>query len=165
MMGVRYFKYKRTRSVVTSGGLGTMGFGLPAAMGAKFGAPDRTVCFFTGDGGMQMTIQELGTIMQEKLDVKIIILNNNFLGMVRQWQELFFHERYSNTIMENPDFVAIAKAYGIAGRTVEKREELDEAIAEMLNHNGAFVLVANVETYGISDGACRRKRNEHDIRR
>ena len=87
MMGVRYFKYKRTRSVVTSGGLGTMGFGLPAAMGAKFGAPDRTVCFFTGDGGMQMTIQELGTIMQEKLDVKIIILNNNFLGMVRQWQE------------------------------------------------------------------------------
>ena len=110
---------------------------------------DRTVCFFTGDGGMQMTIQELGTIMQEKLDVKIIILNNNFLGMVRQWQELFFHERYSNTIMENPDFVAIAKAYGIAGRTVEKREELDEAIAEMLNHNGAFVLVANVETCGM----------------
>ena len=96
-----------------------------------------------------MTIQELGTIMQEKLDVKIIILNNNFLGMVRQWQELFFHERYSNTIMENPDFVAIAKAYGIAGRTVEKREELDEAIAEMLNHNGAFVLVANVETCGM----------------
>ena len=87
--------------------------------------------------------------MQEKLDVKIIILNNNFLGMVRQWQELFFHERYSNTIMENPDFVAIAKAYGIAGRTVEKREELDEAIAEMLNHNGAFVLVANVETCGM----------------
>ena len=149
MMVVRYFKYKRTRSVVTSGGLGTMGFGLPAAMGAKFGAPDRTVCFFTGDGGMQMTIQELGTIMQEKLDVKIIILNNNFLGMVRQWQELFFHERYSNTIMENPDFVAIAKAYGIAGRTVEKREELDEAIAEMLNHNGAVVLVANVETCGM----------------
>ena len=106
-----------------------MGFGLPAAMGAKFGAPDRTVCFFTGDGGMQMTIQELGTIMQEKLNVKIIILNNNFLGMVRQWQELFFHERYSNTIMENPDFVAIAKAYGIASRAVEKREELDDAIA------------------------------------
>ena len=149
MMGVRYFKYKQTRSVVTSGGLGTMGFGLPAAMGAKFGAPDRTVCFFTGDGGMQMTIQELGTIMQEKLNVKIIILNNNFLGMVRQWQELFFHERYSNTIMENPDFVAIAKAYGIAGRAVEKREELDDAIAEMLNHDGAYVLVANVETCGM----------------
>ena len=149
MMGVRYFKYKQTRSVVTSGGLGTMGFGLPAAMGAKFGAPDRTVCFFTGDGGMQMTIQELGTIMQEKLNVKIIILNNNFLGMVRQWQELFFHERYSNTIMENPDFVAIAKAYGIASRAVEKREELDDAIAEMLNHDGAYVLVANVETCGM----------------
>ena len=149
MMGVRYFKYKQTRSVVTSGGLGTMGFGLPAAMGAKFGAPDRTVCFFTGDGGMQMTIQELGTIMQEKVNVKIIILNNNFLGIVRQWQELFFHERYSNTIMENPDFVAIAKAYGIAGRAVEKREELDDAIAEMLNHDGAYVLVANVETCGM----------------
>ena len=121
MMGVRYFKYKQTRSVVTSGGLGTMGFGLP----------------------------ELGTIMQEKLNVKIIILNNNFLGMVRQWQELFFHERYSNTIMENPDFVAIAKAYGIASRAVEKREELDDAIAEMLNHDGAYVLVANVETCGM----------------
>ena len=143
MMGVRYFKYKQTRSVVTSGGLGTMGFGLPAAMGAKFGAPDRTVCFFTGDGGMQMTIQELGTIMQEKLNVKIIILNNNFLGMVRQWQELFFHERYSVTLM------GIAKAYGIAGRAVEKREELDDAIAEMLNHDGAYVLVANVETCGM----------------
>ena len=97
----------------------------------------------------QMTIQELGTIMQEKLNVKIIILNNNFLGMVRQWQELFFHERYSNTIMENPDFVAIAKAYGIASRAVEKREELDDAIAEMLNHDGAYVLVANVETCGM----------------
>ena len=97
----------------------------------------------------QMTIQELGTIMQEKLNVKIIILNNNFLGMVRQWQELFFHERYSNTIMENPDFVAIAKAYGIASRAVEKREELADAIAEMLNHDGAYVLVANVETCGM----------------
>lgn len=149
MMGVRYFKYKRTRSVVTSGGLGTMGFGLPAAMGAKFGAPDRTVCFFTGDGGLQMTIQELGTIMQEKLNVKIIVLNNNFLGMVRQWQELFFHERYSSTPMENPDFVAIAKAYGIASRAVGRREELDAAIAEMLSHDGAYLLVAHVETCGM----------------
>lgn len=149
MMGVRYFKYKQTRSVVTSGGLGTMGFGLPAAMGAKFGAPGRTVCFFCGDGGLQMTMQELGTIMQEKLDVKIIVLNNNFLGMVRQWQELFFHERYSATIMENPDFVQIAKAYGIGSRMVEKREELDEAIAEMLNHKGAYLLVANVESCGM----------------
>lgn len=149
MMGVRYFKYKRTRSVVTSGGLGTMGFGLPAALGAKFGAPDRTVCFFTGDGGLQMTIQELGTIMQEKLNVKIIVLNNNFLGMVRQWQELFFHERYSSTPMENPDFVAIAKAYGIAARAVDKREELDEAIAQMLHHDGAYLLVAQVEPCGM----------------
>lgn len=149
MMGVRYFKYKRTRSVVTSGGLGTMGFGLPAALGAKFGAPDRTVCFFTGDGGLQMTIQELGTIMQEKLNVKIIVLNNNFLGMVRQWQELFFHERYSSTPMENPDFVAIAKAYGMAARAVDKREELDEAIADMLHHDGAYLLVAQVEPCGM----------------
>ena len=149
MMGVRYFKYKQTRSVVTSGGLGTMGFGLPAAIGAKVGAPDRTVCFFTGDGGLQMTIQELGTIMQEKLNVKIIMLNNNFLGMVRQWQELFFHKRYSSTVMENPDFVAIAKAYGIASREVLKREELYEAIREMLEHDGPYLLVADVEEQGM----------------
>ena len=147
MMGVRYFKYNHTRSVVTSGGLGTMGFGLPAAIGAKFGAPERTVCFFTGDGGLQMTLQELGTIMRENLDVKIILLNNNFLGMVRQWQELFFHERYSFTEMVNPDFVSIAKAYGIAAREVQKREELDEAIQEMVNHKGAYLLVADVERF------------------
>lgn len=149
MMGVRYFKYSHTRSVVTSGGLGTMGFGLPAAIGAKFGAPDRTVCFFTGDGGLQMTIQELGTIMQEKLNVKIILLNNNFLGMVRQWQELFFDKRYSFTEMENPDFVAVAKAYGIASREVREREELDGAISEMLAHDGAYLLVADVEPQGM----------------
>lgn len=149
MMGVRYFKYKQTRSVVTSGGLGTMGYGLPAAIGAKVGAPDRTVCFFTGDGGLQMTLQELGTIMQENLDIKIIVLNNNFLGMVRQWQELFFQKRYSATIMKNPDFVGIAKAYGIASRAVEKREELEEAIKEMFEHEGAYLLVANVEENGM----------------
>lgn len=149
MMGVRYFKYSQTRSVVTSGGLGTMGFGLPAAIGAKMGAPDRTVCFFTGDGGLQMTIQELGTIMQENLDVKIILLNNSFLGMVRQWQQLFFNERYSFTEMENPDFPGIAKAYGIAAREVQKREELDEAIQEMVNHKGAYLLVADVERFGL----------------
>lgn len=149
MMGVRYFKYKQTRSVVTSGGLGTMGYGLPAAIGAKVGAPDRTVCFFTGDGGLQMTIQELGTIMQENLNVKIIVLNNNFLGMVRQWQELFFRKRYSATIMQNPDFVGIAKAYGIASRAVEKREDLEEAIREMFEHEGAYLLVANVEESGM----------------
>jgi acetolactate synthase-1/2/3 large subunit len=149
MMGVRYFRYKRTRSVVTSGGLGTMGFGLPAAIGAKEGAPNRTVCLFTGDGGLQMTIQELGTIMQEKLDVKIIVLNNHFLGMVRQWQELFFDKRYSSTTMKNPDFAAIARAYGIRSRKVTKRDELDEAIAEMLVSEEAYLLVADVETHGM----------------
>ena len=149
MMGVRYFQYTETRSVVTSGGLGTMGFGLPAAIGAKLGAPDRTVCLFVGDGGLQMTIQELGTIMQERLDVKIILLNNHFLGMVRQWQELFFNERYSATEMENPDFVAIARAFRIASREVSQREELDEAIEEMFATDGPYLLVADVEKSGI----------------
>lgn len=149
MMGVRYFKYKHTRSVVTSGGLGTMGFGLPAAIGAKYGAPDRTVCLFVGDGGLQMTIQEFGTIMQTGIDVKIIVLNNHFLGMVRQWQELFFDERYSETIMQNPDFVMIAKAYNIPGKKIEKREELDDAIAEMMNHKGSYLLDVQVETKGM----------------
>lgn len=149
MMAVRYFRYTKTRSVVTSGGLGTMGFGLPAAIGAKIGASDRTVCLFLGDGGMQMTLQELGTIMQEKLDVKIILLNNHFLGMVRQWQELFFEERYSSTEMENPDFVAIAKAFKIGAREVRERSELDDAIREMLAHKGAYLLVADVEKCGM----------------
>lgn len=149
MMGVRYFQYKQTRSIVTSGGLGTMGFGLPAAIGAKVGAPERTVCFFTGDGGLQMTIQELGTIMQEKLNIKIILLNNNFLGMVRQWQELFYEKRYSYTHLENPDFVGVARAYGIASREVQKREDLDNAIREMVDHKGPYLLVADVEEQGI----------------
>ncbi|MDR1556475.1 MAG: biosynthetic-type acetolactate synthase large subunit [Tannerellaceae bacterium] len=149
MMGVRYFRYSRTRSVVTSGGLGTMGFGLPAAIGAQEGAPDRTVCLFTGDGGLQMTLQELGTIMQEKLNVKIIVLNNHYLGMVRQWQELFFDKRYSATTMENPDFVAIARAYGIRSRLATTRGELDESIAEMFESDTAYMLVADVETQGM----------------
>ena len=149
MMGVRYFQYTETRSVVTSGGLGTMGFGLPAAIGAKIGAPERTVCLFVGDGGMQMTLEELGTIMQERLEVKIILLNNHFLGMVRQWQELFFNERYSYTEMENPDFVAIARAFRIAAREVSRREELDEAISEMMATDGPYLLVADVEKRGI----------------
>ena len=149
MMSVRYFKYSKTRSVVTSGGLGTMGFGLPASIGAKIGAPERTVCLFLGDGGIQMTLQELGTIMQEKLNIKIILLNNCFLGMVRQWQELFFNERYSATEMQNPDFVAIAKAFKIGAREVCRREDLDDAINEMLNYEGSFLLVADVEKCGM----------------
>ena len=149
MMGARYFKFNQTRSVVTSGGLGTMGFGLPAAIGAKYGAPNRTVCLFVGDGGIQMTIQELGTIMQSEVDIKIILLNNEFLGMVRQWQELFFDERYSETPMKNPDFIKIADAYGIAGKTVSKREDLDAAISEMLNTKGACLLDVRVEKKGM----------------
>lgn len=149
MMGVRYFKYNHSRSVVTSGGLGTMGFGLPAAIGAKYGAPDRTVCLFVGDGGIQMTIQELGTIMQTDIDIKIIILNNHFLGMVRQWQELFFDERYSETVMKNPDFVKIAEAYNISAEKVETREELDKAIANMVSHKGPYLLDVQVETKGM----------------
>jgi acetolactate synthase-1/2/3 large subunit len=149
MMSVRYFSYSRTRSVVTSGGLGTMGYGLPAAIGAKLGAPGRTVCLFTGDGGLQMTIQELGTIMQENLDIKIVVLNNHFLGMVRQWQELFFDKRYSATTMQNPDFAAIGKAYGIKSRLVSTRSELDEAITEMFGNEEAYLLVVNVETHGM----------------
>ena len=159
MMAARYFKYSETRSLVTSGGLGTMGFGIPAAMGAKIGAPERTVCMFSGDGGFQMTIQELGTIMQEQIGVKMIILNNHFLGMVRQWQEMFFEERYSFTNMLNPDFVAIAKAYRIEGTEVLKREELDAAIADMLKDDKPYLLVVNVEKKGmvfpmIPAGAC-----------
>lgn len=149
MMGVRYFKYKQTRSVVTSGGLGTMGFGLPAAIGAKYGTPDRTVCLFVGDGGLQMTMQELGTILQYDIDVKIIVLNNHYLGMVRQWQELFFEERYSETVMKNPDFAKIGEAYGIKSRKVSERKELDEAIAGMISHKGAYLLEVDVETKGM----------------
>jgi len=149
MIGNRYFKFKKTRSVVTSGGFGTMGFGLPAAIGASLGAPARTVCLFCGDGGLQMTIEELGTIMENKMPVKIIVLNNNFLGMVRQWQELFFDKRYSSTPMINPDFNMIAKAYGIPSSVVEKRKELNDSIAKMLRTEGPYVLVANVEKVSI----------------
>jgi acetolactate synthase I/II/III large subunit len=145
MMAHRYFRFTKKRSNVTSGGLGTMGFGIPAAMGAKIAVPDRTVCLFCGDGGFQMTIQELGTIMQEKIGVKMIILNNHFLGMVRQWQELFHQERYSSTPMDNPDFIAIAKAYNINGKEVSERNELDAAINEMLADDKPYLLVVNVE--------------------
>ncbi len=142
MMAARYFKYSRPRSIITSGGLGTMGFGLPAAIGATFGAPDRTVCVFMGDGGLQMNLQELGTIMEQKAPVKIILLNNNFLGNVRQWQAMFFRRRYSFTPMLNPDYMQIAQAYEIPSRRVMHREELADAIQEMLHTDGPFLLEA-----------------------
>lgn len=149
MAAIRYFRFKRPRSVVTSGGSGTMGFGIPAAIGAKIAAPDRTVCLFCGDGGFQMTEQELGVIMQEQAGVKIIILNNSYLGMVRQWQELFYNKRYSYTPMINPDFEMIAKAYGIQSRTVNVRDELDAAVADMLKDDKPYVLVVNTEEDGM----------------
>ena len=145
MFGCRYFKFTEGRSVVTSGGCGTMGFGLPAAIGATFGAPERTVCLFVGDGGLQMTIQELGTIMEQRSPVKIILLNNNFLGNVRQWQYMFFNKRYSFTPLLNPDYEQIAGAYGIPSRTVIDRADLDDAIREMLTTEGAFLLQCAVK--------------------
>ena len=145
MFGCRYFNFTKPRSVVTSGGCGTMGFGIPAAMGACFGAPDRTVCMFAGDGGLQMTIQEFGTIMEHQIPVKMILLNNNFLGNVRQWQYMFFNKRYSFTPMTNPDYELIAKGYGIPCRTVVERKDLDAAIQEMLTTDGPFLLQCAVK--------------------
>jgi acetolactate synthase I/II/III large subunit len=145
MMATRYFKFRQSRSVVTSGGLGTMGFGLPAAIGAKMGMPHRHVCLFVGDGGFQMTIQELGTIYQEKVPVKIILLNNNFLGMVRQWQEMFFDYRYASTEMINPDFQTISKGYYIPALKVTERKDLEGAIKTMLETEGPFLLEVVVE--------------------
>ena len=140
MVACRYAKFNNTKSNVTSGGLGTMGFGLPAGIGAAFGAPDKTVVSIVGDGGFQMTIQELGTIMQFGGNLKILVLNNNFLGMVRQWQQLFNDKRYSFVDIQSPDFVAVAKAYGIEGQRVSARENLRTALEEMINHDGAYLL-------------------------
>ena len=145
MEAVRYFQFEEKRSVVTSGGAGTMGFGIPAAIGAKIAKPERTVCLFCGDGGFQMTMQELGTIIQEKLDIKMILMNNNYLGMVRQWQELFFDQRYSSTPMVNPYFTTIANAYNIPTKLVTKREDLDDAISDMIKSDNSFLLVVNVQ--------------------
>ena len=144
MMAARYFRFSEKRSMVTSGGMGTMGYGLPAAIGATFGAPQRTVCLFLGDGGLQMTIEELGTIMEQRSPVKIILLNNNYLGNVRQWQHLFFRNRYSFTPMMNPDYEKIAEAYNIPALTVTRREDLDNAIQQMLHTDGPFLLQAAV---------------------
>ncbi len=144
MVACRYTSQNQTRSNITSGGIGTMGFALPAAIGAKFGVPNREVIAIIGDGGMQMNIQELGTIMQFKPNVKIIILNNHFLGMVRQWQELFNESRYSFTDITSPDFVKVANAYNIAGKHVTNRENLKESLQEMLNHNACYLLEIDV---------------------
>ncbi len=140
MVACRYAKYNQSKSNITSGGLGTMGFALPAVIGAKFGAPERIAIAVIGDGGFQMTLQEMGTIMQNDIDIKIIILNNEFLGMVRQWQELFHEKRYSFTDIKSPDFVALAKAYYISGQRVRAREKLKNALKEMLDHKGAYLL-------------------------
>ena len=145
MMSARYFKFKNPRTFISSGGLGTMGFGLPASIGAKMGNPDKQVVLFVGDGGFQMTVQELGTIMQYNVPVKIVILNNSFLGMVRQWQEMFFESRYMTTEMINPDFTTIGEAYGVNAKKVQYREELDGAIDEMLNSKTSFILEVVVE--------------------
>ncbi|MFC7524527.1 biosynthetic-type acetolactate synthase large subunit [Parapedobacter sp. GCM10030251] len=140
MVACRYAKFNRSKSNVTSGGLGTMGFGLPAAIGAWYGTPDRTVVAIIGDGGIQMTIQELGTIMQFGAKVKILILNNEFLGMVRQWQQLFHDKRYSFVNITSPDFVTVAKGYGIPGRSIRERKDLKQAVSDMIAHDGSYLL-------------------------
>ncbi|MEZ7500165.1 biosynthetic-type acetolactate synthase large subunit [Flavobacterium sp. Arc3] len=145
MFTCRYSKFNKSKSNVTSGGLGTMGFALPAAIGAKMGMPEREVVAIIGDGGFQMTIQELGTIFQTKVPVKIVILNNEFLGMVRQWQQLFFDRRYASTEMTNPNFVAIAEGYYIKAKKVTKREDLDAAVAEMMASKESYFLEVMVE--------------------
>ena len=145
LFACRYFKFKKYHSCITSGGCGTMGFGIPAAMGACYAAPDRTVCMFAGDGGFQMTMQELGTIMENQIPVKMIMLNNNFLGNVRQWQYMFFDKRYSFTPMVNPDYEKIAAGYNIPCRTVVSRDEIDEAIREMLDTKGPYFLQVAVK--------------------
>ena len=149
MMGARYSRFRETRSFISSGGLGTMGFGLPAAIGAKIAAPERPVCLFVGDGGIQMTMQEFGTIMQEGIGVKVVLLNNNWLGNVRQWQELFFGRRYSQTRMLNPDYALIARAYGIRTVSVEKREDLESALREMWKDDEPFLLDVHVQEEGM----------------
>ena len=140
MVACRYAKFNKSKSNITSGGLGTMGFALPAAMGAKYGAKDRTVVAIIGDGGVQMTIQELGTIMQNKIDIKILILNNQFLGMVRQWQQLFHERRYSFVDIESPDYVTVAKGYRIEGNSISERGNLKVGLKTMLDHKGPYLL-------------------------
>jgi acetolactate synthase-1/2/3 large subunit len=148
MSAARYYKFTSPGSFITSGGMGTMGFGLPASVGAKIGNPDKQVIGFIGDGGFQMTIQELGTIMHYKIPVRIIILNNGFLGMVRQWQHMFFNKRYASTELVNPDFEMIARGYGISAKTISARQDLKEGLQQMLDAEGPFILNIAVEKEG-----------------
>ncbi|WP_040281549.1 biosynthetic-type acetolactate synthase large subunit [Psychroserpens damuponensis] len=148
MIACRYANFNQSKSNITSGGLGTMGFALPAAIGAKMAAPQREVVMIAGDGGYQMNIQELGTIFQQKVPVKIVVLNNEFLGMVRQWQQLFFDKRYASTEMINPDFVAIAKGYHIDAKRVSERKDLKTAVKEMIDCEGPYFLEVRVEKEG-----------------
>ena len=145
MMAARYYKFASPKSIVTSGGLGTMGFGLPAAIGAKLGNPDKQVVVFIGDGGFQMTIQELATAWHYKIPVKIVLLNNSCLGMVRQWQQLFFDKRYACTIMSNPDFIKISEGFGLEAKKITERKDLKNAISTMLEAEGPYLLEIAVE--------------------
>lgn len=148
MMAARYFKFTQKRSVVTSGGMGTMGFGIPAGIGAAFGAPDRDICVFLGDGGLQMTVQEFGTMMEHQIPVKLILMNNTYLGNVRQWQAMFFNRRYSFTPMTNPDFMKLAEAYNIPCQTVVDRKDLASAVKTMMDTKGPYLLQVAVEKEG-----------------